>query len=61
MVESFRVIARDALVAEELYEVLKAEKVKIVPAVPELFKHNPNPAQKFMRRVMLSCFEAWSA
>ena len=57
-VESSRVVARDASVAEEFYKLSKNLGVTIVPAdVPALYDHCPNPAQKFLRRVMMAFTE----
>ena len=58
LVESTRAVARDASVAESLFQMSKSLGVKIVPAdIPSLYEHSPNPAQKFLRRVMMAYTE----
>lgn len=57
-VESARAIARDANVAEQLYQLSKKSGVQIVSAdMPGLFGHQPSPAETFMRRVLLAVWE----
>lgn len=58
LVESSRAVARDALVAEDLYRSATAKGIRIVPSdVPELFSESPTPVQKFLRRIMLAYTE----
>ena len=58
LVESSRAVARDASVAESFFELSKSLGVTIIPAdVPSLYEHKPNPAQKFLRRVMMAFTE----
>ncbi|CAE8632280.1 unnamed protein product [Polarella glacialis] len=57
-VESTRAVARDANVTEALFQLSKKLGVSIIPSdVPDLFVHNPNPAQKFLRRVIAAATE----
>lgn len=57
-VESARAIARDANVAEQLYQRSKTAGVQIISAdMPHLFCHQPSPAETFMRRVLLAVWE----
>jgi DNA invertase Pin-like site-specific DNA recombinase len=57
-VESARAIARDASVAEQLYQQSRKSGVQIVSAdMPGLFSHQPTPAETFMRRVLLAVWE----
>ena len=57
-VESARAVARNALVAEEAWQLSKQNGVQIIPAdLPFLFKHDASPGETFMRRVMLSVQE----
>jgi len=57
-VESARAIARSAIVAEEAWQMSKTNGVEIVAAdLPQLFKHNPNPGETLLRRVMLAVQE----
>ena len=57
-VESSRAVARDATVAEAFFTLSKKIGVTIVPSdVPTLYQHNPNPVEKFLRRVMMSFTE----
>ena len=57
-VESARAVARDAMVGEQLYLASKASGARIVPAdMPNLFSHNPSPAENFIRKIMMSVQE----
>ena len=57
-VEGTRAFARNAAVAEAIYEKTKDLGIHIIPVdLPDLMDHNPNPAQKFMRRVMFAYTE----
>jgi len=57
-VESARAVARDAMVGEQLYQASKATGARIVPAdMPNLFSHNPTPAENFIRKIMMSVQE----
>jgi DNA invertase Pin-like site-specific DNA recombinase len=57
-VESVRAVARDAMVAEHYYEMSKRNGKEIIPAdMPNLFKHDENPAEKFARRTMCAAIE----
>lgn len=57
-VESARAVARNALVAEEAWQLSKQNGVQIIPAdLPFLFKHDASPGETFMRWVMLSVQE----
>ena len=57
-VESTRAIARSARVAEEIYEASKKSGVDIVTAdIPHLLRHDANPAESFMRRVLFAMTE----
>ena len=57
-VEGSRAFARNAFVAEAMYEKSKELGVQIVPVdLPDLCAHQPNPAQKFLRRVMFAYTE----
>lgn len=57
-VESARAIARSAIVAEEAWQMSKANGVEIIAAdLPQLFKHDPNPGETLLRRVMLAVQE----
>lgn len=57
-VESSRTVSRDAMVAEKFFQLSKEIGVTIVPAdVPSLYEHDPNPAQKFLRRVIMAYTE----
>ena len=58
IVEGTRAFARSAHVAEILYEKSKGMGITIIPVdVPDLCVHDPNPAQKFIRRVMFAFTE----
>lgn len=58
IVEGSRALARNASVAESIYEKSKELDIQIVPVdLPDLCDHNPNPAQKFLRRVMFAYTE----
>ena len=58
VVEGSRAFARNAFVAEAMYEKSKELGVQIVPVdLPDLCAHDPNPAQKFLRRVMFAYTE----
>jgi DNA invertase Pin-like site-specific DNA recombinase len=57
-VESARAIARNAMVAEQAWQLSRDNGVEIIAAdLPQLFKHNPNPGETLMRRVMLAVQE----
>ena len=57
-VESVRALARDAMVAEHYYQMSKRTGKEIIPAdMPNLFKHDENPAEKFARRTMCAAIE----
>jgi DNA invertase Pin-like site-specific DNA recombinase len=57
-VESVRAVARDAMVAEHYYQMSKRTGKEIIPAdMPNLFKHDENPAEKFARRTMCAAIE----
>ena len=57
-VEGSRAFARNAFVAEAMYEKSKELGVQIVRVdLPDLCAHQPNPAQKFLRRVMFAYTE----
>jgi DNA invertase Pin-like site-specific DNA recombinase len=57
-VESVRAVARDAMVAEHYYQMSKRTGKQIIPAdMPNLFKHDENPAEKFARRTMCAAIE----
>ena len=58
VVEGTRAFSRNAKVSETIYERSKELGLNIIPVdVPDLLEHNPNPAQKFLRRVMFSYTE----
>ena len=57
-VEGTRAFSRNAHVAETIYERSKELGVTLIPIdIPDLCGHSPNPAQKFMRRVMFAYAE----
>ena len=56
--ESIRALARDATVAEQIYQKSKDAKVQLVAAdCPDLLTHDPTPVQTFLRRVMFAMIE----
>lgn len=56
--ESARDVARDMTIGEALYNMSTALDVQIFPSdTPDLFKHNPNANDKWMRRVLLATAE----
>ena len=58
VVEGSRAFSRNAYVSEAIYEKSKELGIQIVPVVlPDLCEHQPNPAQKFLRRVMFAYTE----
>ena len=57
-VESARAISRDMVVNEEIYAASKKAGVEIIACdMPDLYDHNANPVQKFMRRTIFSYTE----
>jgi hypothetical protein len=53
--ESSRAIARKASVAEDLYQLAKERGVQIIASdLPDLYKHDCNPAESFMRKVIFA-------
>lgn len=57
-VESARAVARSAVIAEEAWKKSKASGVNIIPAdIPALFKHDPNPGESLMRKIMCAVYE----
>ena len=56
--ESARAVARDALVAEQIFEEARARNVKIVTAdMPGVFEANAGPMEKFLRRTIFTYTE----
>ena len=56
--ESVRALARDARVSDDYYQLSKTENKQIIPCdMPNLFKHDENPAEKFSRRVLCAAIE----
>jgi DNA invertase Pin-like site-specific DNA recombinase len=56
--ESARALARKASVAEDIWLKSKDAGVQLEAAdLPGLLKHNPTPAEGFMRRVMFAMYE----
>ena len=54
-VENARAVARDMFVNEHFYSESKKASVKIVPKdMPQLYEHDANPVQKFIRRVIFA-------
>ena len=53
LVENPRAVARSSDAAERLYELSKELGVTITPAdLPGLYKHEQNPSERFLRRIM---------
>ena len=58
LVEGSRAFARNADIAQTIYEKSKALGVTIIPVdCPDLCVHDPNPCQNFIRRVMFAYTE----
>ena len=58
LVENSRAVARDLKVNEEIYEMAKERGIEILPAdMPSLYKHDANPTEKFLRRVIFAYTE----
>ena len=58
VVENSRALSRSASSAEHMFQASQAAGVQIVASfVPELYSHNSNPAQRFLRRVICAYAE----
>eukprot|EP00959_Pyramimonas_sp_CCMP1952_P367820 7704671-Pyramimonas_sp.AAC.1 len=55
LVENSRAVARNLAVNEEICEVARRHRINIIAAdMPTLYKHNPTPTDKFLRRMVFA-------
>ncbi|CAK0829853.1 unnamed protein product [Prorocentrum cordatum] len=58
LVENARAVARSSHANEDLFEMAKKRGIEIIATdMPALYKHQPNPAEKFVRRIVFAHVE----